>query len=179
MDILQNSKQISSFHAKMAWFDKTRFQLSVRLLLCHPAISAAHLKLIPILRVFLLVGWLGLGILRLRTVSVIGKSTCKRVVSSLHALAFSVLPLCAFVSSHLESSGSMVEDASFPMIKSYNIIILSRGNFHTRNGWLVHSLSEIRNELEFQNWSQVSHFIVKGLVWAFYWPGKSWWFLTC
>ena len=28
----------------------------------------------------------------------------------------------------------------------------------------MHSLSEIRNVLEFQNWSQVSHFIVKGLV---------------
>ena len=56
------------------------------------------------------------------------------------------------------------------------LVFNPRGNFHTRNGWFVHSLSEIRNVLEFQNWSQVSHFIVKGLVWVFYWPGKSWWF---
>ena len=28
----------------------------------------------------------------------------------------------------------------------------------------MHSLSEIRNVLEFQYWSQVSHFIAKGLV---------------
>ena len=38
-----------------------------------------------------------------------------------------------------------------------------RGNFHSRTGWLVHSLNEILNVLEFKNWSQVSHFYCWGV----------------
>ena len=37
----------------------------------------------------------------------------------------------------------------------------------------MHSLSEIRNVLEFQNWSQVCHFIVKLRGWSEHFIGQG------
>ena len=46
-----------------------------------------------------------------------------------------------------------------------------RGNFHSRTGWLVHSLNEILNVLEFKNWSQAVILLLGG--WAEHFIGKG------
>ena len=68
---------------------------------------------------------------------------------------------CGLVCPHLITASEQVKAVASQDVRlgrqgSGKLFWHPRDNFHTGNEWLVHSLSEIRTVLEFQNWSQVS-----------------------